>query len=108
MRDLTDIRNEILKLPCYQNSQSEVIIVSCRCLGQDNQYLNIIVAVPAKAQTSRKTTTCLYMKDIKIFAELQRQEHCKIAKLVSGLLNQYSRTCIEFHDLGSTISYLVG
>lgn len=108
MKGLTDSRNLILALPEYQNPDGELTIVSCRLVGKHEQYLNIVVAVPAREQTSRETVTCLDMPEIKVYKELQRKEHCKIAQLVSRLLKQYSLTCIEFHDLGSTISYLVG
>ncbi len=108
MKDLTDSKNQILITPEYQNPNEEVMIVSCRLLGKHDQYLNIVVAVPAREQLSRETVTCFDMPEIKVYKELRRNEHCKIAQLISRLLKQYSLTCIEFHDLGSTISYLVG
>lgn len=107
MKNLTNIKNKILDLPCYQSPKNELTIVSCRLLGNRNQYLNLTIAVPASELTSRKVITSLYSPKIKIYAELQTSEHCKIAKLVSELLNTYSLTCIEFTDAGSVISYLV-
>lgn len=77
MKGLTVSRNLILALPEYQNPDGELTIVSCRLVGKHEQYLNIVVAVPAREQSSRETVTCFDIPEIKVYKQLKEMNTVK-------------------------------